>query len=532
MKRSTVKWTLPVLLAGILILAVYVCAAGDSNSVQTQPTTAQSSEIAEESPAAPPAPPPAIAEPENITYEKSVVMLQVVQQKWDYKTPWKQDQMARGVGTGFIIDRKRILTNAHNVSNLKYLEVKKQNIAKRFPAKVVQVGHDCDLAIVDVEDPSFYDDMIPLEFGDIPAVNSAVTTCGFPVGGMQVSITKGVVSRIEVGSYSHTQADMHLLVQTDAAINPGNSGGPVMQNGKVVGVAFQGLQAAENIGHMIPTTIIRHFLSDVEDGTYDGFPSTAIAVFEGLHNPAYKAYLQLPENAEGIVILFVQQNSTAQDIFKPGDVLTKIGDFNIDNDGMIKIHDLSLDWSDALEQKQVGESIDITFYRDGKSQKAQLKAALNLPALPWTLQFDKQPEYYVYAGLTFTPLSRNYLQTFGRNWVTDMPFMLRYLFYNSLQITTDPNIKEYVVLSEILPDEINAYCTGFLSQAVEQINGVRIHSLKDVVTELQKDPPGGFHQIQFMGDDVPMILDAAQCRAKQKDILAKYEVPIEAFIKE
>jgi hypothetical protein len=161
-----------------------------------------------------------------------------------------------------------------------------------------------------------------------------------------------------------------------------------------------------------------------------------------------------------------------------------------------------------------------------------LNAALNLPVLPWSLQFDEQPEYYVYAGLTFTPLSRNYLQTFGRNWVIDMPFTLRYLFYNSLQISTDPNITEYVVLSEILPDEINAYCNGFLSQAVEQINGVPIYSMKDVVRELQKDPPGGCHQIRFMGGDVPMILDAAQCRQRQKVILAKYEVPSERFIKE
>jgi S1-C subfamily serine protease len=534
MNRSSIKWALPALLAGVFILAVYVYAAPDAdpNKNQQPPAETKNTDTTAKAPAVLPAPQPVAIEPENITYEKSVVMLQVVQQKWDYKTPWKQDQMGRGVGTGFIIDGKRILTNAHNVSNIKYLEVKKQNVAQRFPAKVVVVGHDCDLAIVDVEDASFYNDMVPLELGDIPTINSAVTTCGFPLGGSQVSITKGVVSRIEVGNYSHTQADIHLLVQTDAAINPGNSGGPVIQNGKVVGVAFQGLQAADNIGYMIPTTIIHHFLKDIEDSTYDGFPYAAADIFEGLHNPAYKAYLQLPQAAEGIVILAVQLNSATQGILKPGDVLTKIGDFSIDNDGMIKIHGLSLDWSEALEQKQIGESIDITFYRDGKLQQAQLKASQNMPVLPWTLQFDKQPHYYVYAGLTFTPLSRNYLQTFGRNWVTDMPFMLRYLFYNSLQLSTDPNLNEYVVLSEILPDEVNAYCTGFISGVVEEINGVQVRSLKDVVTELQKDPPGGFHQIRFLGEDTPMILDAAQCRQKQKAILEKYDVSSEVFIEE
>jgi S1-C subfamily serine protease len=525
MKDSPVKWTLLFFSVCLFVMTVSVYSA-QIESQQPDSTDNDATKAV-----SPPLPKIKAAEPDN-TYEKSVVMLEVVQQKWDYKTPWKQSQMVRGVGTGFIIDGKRILTNAHNVSNLKYLEVKKQNISNRYVAKVVTVGHDCDLAIVDVEDPNFYNDMIPLEFGELPQTNSSVITCGFPMGGKQVSITKGVVSRIEVGNYSHTQSDEHLLVQTDAAINPGNSGGPVLQNGKVVGVAFQGLQSADNIGYMIPTTIIRHFLKDIEDKTYDGFASSAISIFEGLHNPAYRAFLKTPSDAQGVVILFVQPKSTAQDVFKTGDVLTQIDGFNIDNDGMIKIHDLTLDWSEALEQKQIGESIEVAFYRDGVLQKANLKAAVNPMPLPWGLQFDKQPSYYVYAGITFTPLSRNYLQTFGAKWLTDIPFVLRYLFYNSLQITADPNIAEFVVVSEILPDEVNTYCNGFLSQVVDRVNGVQVHSIKDVITELKKEPSGGCHEIKFIGNDTPMILDAAQVAKKQKSIFEKYEVRAEAYIEE
>jgi S1-C subfamily serine protease len=498
-------------------------------NVETQPAANEGTEQSRPKPAS--LPKVKLAESDN-TYEKSVVMLEVVQQKWDYKTPWKQSQMVRGVGTGFIVDGKRILTNAHNISNIKYFEVKKQNVSTRFIAKVVTVGHDCDLAIVDVEDPNFYNDMVPLEFGDLPKTNSTVITCGFPMGGKQVSITEGVVSRIEVGNYSHTQSDQHLLVQTDAAINPGNSGGPVLQDGKVVGVAFQGLQSADNIGYMIPTTVIRHFLKDIGDRTYDGFGSSAVTIFEGLHNPAYRAYLQIPSETQGIVILFVQPNSTAQDIFKAGDVLTKIGDFDIDNDGMIKIYGLTLDWSEALEQKQIGETIEMAFYRDGKLQKASFKSAVNPQPLPWGLQFDKQPSYYVYAGITFTPLSRNYLQTFGAKWITDIPFPLRYLFFNSLQITSDPNVTEYVVVSEILPDEVNTYCNGFLSQVVDRINGVQVYSIKDVIRELQKTPAGDCHQITFWGGNTPMILDVAQVAQRQQAILKKYEVPSESYIEE
>jgi hypothetical protein len=305
-----------------------------------------------------------------------------------------------------------------------------------------------------------------------------------------------------------------------------------MQDGKVVGVAFQGLQSADNIGFMIPTTVIRHFLKDIEDGTYDGFASSAVTIFEGLQNPAYRAYLKIPAEAQGVVIVFVQPNSTAQEVFKAEDVLTKIGDFDIDNDGMIKIYDLTLNWSEVLEQKQIGQSIPVAFYRDGTLQKADLKAALNPMPLPWGLQFDTQPSYFVYAGITFTPLSRNYLQTFGAKWLTDIPFVLRYLFYSSLQIASDPNIMEYVVVSEILPDEVNTYCNGFLSQVVDRVNGVQVNSIKDVIRELKKDPPGGCHEIRFLGSDIPMILDAAQVAQKQNAILKKYDVPAEEHIEE
>ncbi len=70
------------------------------------------------------------------TLEKSVVLIRCVQQEFESVTPWKQTAMVQGAGSGFDIEGKRILTNAHNVSNYKYVEVKKQNLPKRYPASV------------------------------------------------------------------------------------------------------------------------------------------------------------------------------------------------------------------------------------------------------------------------------------------------------------------------------------------------------------------------------------------------------------
>ncbi|HPB93178.1 MAG TPA: trypsin-like peptidase domain-containing protein [Anaerohalosphaeraceae bacterium] len=462
---------------------------------------------------------------QEATYEKSVIQLTVVQQEYDYVNPWKKTQMSRGSGSGFVIAGNRILTNAHNVSNYRYIEVKKQNVAKRYPAKVDFVGHDCDLAIVSVYDPAFYNDMAPLEFGPLPKVNSTVQTCGFPLGGQTVSVTKGVVSRIEVGIYSHTQADTHLLVQTDAAINPGNSGGPVIQDGKVVGVAFQGIQMADNIGFMIPTPVIEHFLKDIEDGVYHGFGSLGILTFEGLHNSALRQYLKVPEDREGVVVLDLVLNSTGASVFQRNDVLTKIGDFDIDNDGMIRIYGLMLDMSEAIEQKQLGETIEVVFYRDGVCNQASVKIDHNEPVLTFRRLFDIQPRYRCFSGLTFVTLNRNFLESWGRNWITDIPFYLRYLFYDVQNLNTNPARKEYVVLSDILPDELTTYVGGFVHQPVESVNGLPILSLDDLDSAFAKDVDG-FWVIRFLGNPTPMIIDAVKARQKHLEILEKYDVPI------
>ncbi len=456
--------------------------------------------------------------------EKSVTMIRCAKQDYDYLLPWQQQSMVQGIGSGFVIEGNRILTNAHNVSNYKYIELKKENLPKRYPARVAFVGHDCDLALIEVKDETFFEGMVPLKLGDIPKLNSTVTTHGFPMGGQRISVTEGVVSRIQMDLYSHSGADSHLVVQTDAAINPGNSGGPVMQDGHVVGVAFQGLTQADNIGYMIPTTVIRHFLDDVEDGRYDGFASLGINYFKGLHSESYKAYLNVPEDKEGVVVISTLLNSSAEDIFEKNDVLTMIDGYEIDNDGMIRMYGLTIDFAEVIEQKQIGETIDVTYYRNGEQQTSIATVQLNRPVIEYARQYDVAPRYICFAGLVFTPITRNYLETWGGNWLGSLPHQLRYLFLNSMQLNEDPNRKEYVVLAEIMPDAINAYCGGYKSQVIERVNNVPILSLDDLAAALE-DPPGEFHLFQFRGNDAILPINAEQAATRQQAILEKYQIP-------
>jgi S1-C subfamily serine protease len=183
-----------------------------------------------------PVPVPIAAPKPNGPVQKSLVRITATSVEPDYKAPWNSGGIERGVGAGFVISGNRILTNAHVVSNSRYLTVERDGDPNKYPATVQFVANDCDLALITVSAPDFFKNMIPLRFGGIPELESTVSAYGYPIGGERMSVTTGIVSRVDFQLYTHSSIDQHLTIQISAQINPGNSGGPVMQNAKVVGV--------------------------------------------------------------------------------------------------------------------------------------------------------------------------------------------------------------------------------------------------------------------------------------------------------
>ncbi len=231
----------------------------------------------------------------------AIVRVEVDTKQPNYRVPWNIGGMSSGNGTGFLVGKNRFLTNAHVVSNNRLIYIKKVSDPKPYLARVISVAHDCDLALLELEtDEDFksaFGGIEPLYIGGTPKLNTTVIAVGYPIGGERISVTRGVVSRIDFRAYSHSGVDNHLAIQVDAAINPGNSGGPVLQNNQVVGVAFQGYSGsvAQNTGYMIPVPVIERFLKDTEDGKYDYYVDLATSTINIL-NPAQRKALGLPND--------------------------------------------------------------------------------------------------------------------------------------------------------------------------------------------------------------------------------------------
>lgn len=454
--------------------------------------------------------------------EKAVVQIFTFSQAADWDEPWKFDQLRRSSGTGFIVKGRRIMTNAHVVSWARQLMVKRYQDPRPYLARVVFVGHDCDLALLEVEDSLFYEGVEPLEFGPLPKVRSTVVTYGYPAGGEQISYTRGVVSRIELQTYAHIGNRSFLGVQTDAAINPGNSGGPVIQDDKVIGVAFQGMPGLENAGFFIPTPVINHFLDDIKDGKYDGFPSAGIRTAP-LQNAAYRRKLKLPDNDKGARVDSLVPSTAAEKVLRPDDVILQVGKFEVGSDGSIIYEGNRMAMAMAVQEAQHGQSVPMKIWRDGREQTVAVPVEVSAVDKVLGNQYDVPPRYFVYAGLVFTPLSLDYLKTFGRGWSDAAGSELTYeLFYRRHESPKTVRA-EPIVLSMVLADDVNANFRIKGRAFVDRINGIRIERLEDVIRAFEQ-PANGQHVLEFMPKNTFECLERAEADKANASILKTYGI--------
>jgi S1-C subfamily serine protease len=459
--------------------------------------------------------------------EKSVVQIFTSFREPNWSAPWIFDMGHAASGTGFLIDGNRIMTNAHVVAWTTELVVRKYHDPTPYLAHVEFVGHDVDLAVLKVDDPSFYEGMKPLQFGPLPKVRSAVVTYGFPAGGQQISYTRGVVSRIEVEGYVHAGNKAFLACQTDAAINPGNSGGPVIQDDKVVGVAFEGVSGLQSTGYFIPTVIINHFLDDIKDGTYDGVPEAGLRL-SPLQNPSFRRMLKLPDDSkQGVRVDQVLDIPATAAVIKPDDVVLQIGDYPVDEDGTITFDGNTVGASAAVDLAQSGDSIPIKLWRDGKTLDVNLPVKTYHGDDEQGNQYDVLPKYYIFGGLVFTPLSLDYLKTFGQDWGDSAGRELIYeLAYRHLE---DPKAwrPEPVVLASILDHPVNANFATRGQAMVDKINGIKIEQLSDVPKAFAA-AKGGESIIEFLPNHHFEVIRTADAEKANPAILNTYSVPAQS----
>lgn len=410
-----------------------------------------------------------------------------------FASPWKTCTQWFNVGSAFPIKNQLLLTNAHIVEDTHLIHVRRGDDHRKVVARVVCLCFECDLALLSVDEQSFWKGLDPVVFAEgLPSLQSEVCVIGFPdapSGGDTVCVTKGVVSRIDLQSYSWDSK--LLVVQIDAAINPGNSGGPCVDqiSGCVVGVAFQkGVgDNQESIGCIIPIPVVTRFFECHRTSTW-GFGAPGFS-WQLLDNPSLRELVGLPEGLTGVLVSMTSHTAPAHKLLEPmHDILLDVDGDAVGEDGTMLFREntigghkssglrLKLQW--AFRRRAPGEKIKLNVMRGGVQRTVLLPLCRVTPLVPAdpldSERLGTQPEYLLVAGLVFIPLTEPYLtEEYGEDW-SNCPARLEFVAQHGRKL--EPN-HQVVILSDVLACEFTQGYEIYRRHPVLRCDGTPIKHL-------------------------------------------------------
>jgi len=509
----------------------------------------------------------------------SVVKIFVTKQRFSMTVPWQTIQVESSSGSGSFIRRRGsatvappaadveqgdppywqfssiehaipeatgdlVLTAAHVVADARDVRVQLLSAnggsTEKYVARVIAVSHDSDLALLEISDVRCFcnSEVMPI-FGpkELPEVQSRVQVMGFPVGGDYLSITEGVLSRVEVVEYCHSRRPAMALT-VDAAINAGNSGGPVVDpiTGRMVAVAHQKMVAfgVENQGQCVPPCLIWRFLHGQSNGKCLRLPSIGTYI-QHLESPAHAEMLGLKEGEVGALVREVYRlPGEGPGALRMGDVLLKMGRHAVDNFGTVKLLGHRVALSAVQDLLYMGDKVPITVMREGKVTLLEAELGEPKSLVPRTLYKDSniaRPSFFIFGGLVFVPLSADFLEQAWPN-AQDRPPHLMDLYYRG---SVGEHLREVVVLLSILADDVNAgHGTGYVGcPIVDSVGDTKVMDLPHLVSLLEEAKrKEDYVQLEVTMSCGPytMILKSADLPEADARIQELYQLPYLASV--
>jgi S1-C subfamily serine protease len=441
----------------------------------------------------------------------SAVRIAVTQDVPNHDNPW-QSSVSTQKGTGVVIDDGLVLCAANLVEHASDIRVVFAGEADVVRAELKAVNHDCDLALLEVAHAG----VAPAPLHGLPNIFDEIALVNASEPDKSPSVVKGVVSKIDVERYTHSQRHL-LVIAVDAVIELGV--GPAYLDGRLVGLAMQRKNDESSV-ELVPAPIIRTFLDGVAARKEPRVPAFGFAT-QNLENPRLREAFGAAPGESGVLVIHVDQGGSADGVLQRDDLVLAIDGTPIANNGTSMLEGTRIRYDASLGTRYVGERVRLDIKRGGKPARVELLLKPWLPLVSRTTH--EPPQFLVYGGLVFQRLTRDYLTTWDSWWNTAPKEFLN-LYYLG-QRTAQQH--EVVILTQILQDPINAGYAHLYNEAIATLNGVVPRDLRDFYTRILA--ARGRVRIDTTSGGV-IVLDADEVRENTPAILSRYSVPYASSI--
>ena len=465
------------------------------------------------------------AENESANWEHSLVQIESTRHQYEYFQPWARRTSSNNK-FGVVMQGKQIVTTADFLFDHTVLRVQKGGRGSWYEASLKWIDYHTNLALIDVEDEAFWEDLVPVKFADpVPTVGD-VRLIRWNDGRLEMRRLE--LNRLRMGRGALTYIDIPQL-ELDSEIDGVGWSEAIVHQDRVIGLTTS---QSRSKCTAVPSFFVQQVLDLVSKDAYPGLGYFNF-YWKRAENPAVLDYLKLPGEKRGVIVTEIISLPGHETALKPKDILLKVDGFDIDIVGDYDDPDYGKMMLERLATRGhwAGDKVPMTVWRDGASVDIEFELAqgdFSKQYVP-TAQFDMPPSYMMAGGLVFQPLTEPYLQSWGNEWKRRAPVRL-------VRLTERAASEEEtgcVVLSLVLPDPYNLGYQDYRYLALEKVNGVKIISLPDLKKAFDQ-PKDGFHVIEFMhGEAVKrMVLDAELLKSATQRVMFRYRLPTDYVVGE
>ena len=459
-------------------------------------------------------------------YEPSILRVRVTRQSHDFIRPWQKVPPKQASGKGVVIGPDRILVPGNLLANATLVEVERIGDGTRCEAVVECADYVANLGLIRAKEDAFAKQLKPVAIRTKGKRGDRVTAVQFEPNGTP-SISEGRIKTAEVTTPTGA-AGRFLVYRVSIDLKLGHTGiVPFFRRGKLIGLMVS-YDKSGRTATLIPSPVIGHFLADLGDGTYDGFPEAGFGS-AAIQDPQLRRYLGMTNGDPGVYISQVIPGSAAAKAgMVKGDVLVKLDSYTVNRHGQYDDPEYGpMAISHLIKtRRQVGDPLLCTVRRGEETLEltATLEhlAADEYPVPPYVI--GRPPRFVIVGGFVFQELSRQLLGIWGKEWRTKAPRHLTRIDREQWE-RRQPG-EQVVILSRVLPTPENIGFENLSFRIVKTVNGKAVNSVRELAEVVKKAGPTQYHTVLFENSSLPeLTIKAATLDLANRFVRERYRIP-------